>query len=238
MGEAVRGVGRDQVIPVGLCETFAGIGGARRAFDILGCTPAFHIAFETNEEATRVSRCQYPDAFHLGDVKEATRESVAEALRDVPDVRIVFHTSGPPCQDVTGLSAKRKGFSGERSRLADYIPSIDDMLQSSFPGVDNCSLCERVASFDAEDQKNYNKLNRSKPYLICPSQMYAVRRPHLYWINWKIHSQPGVKASKESRWTKLTLTATRKMPMRRWIPKGWRCHVKSPLFPTFVRAIK
>ena len=133
LGEAVRGVGRGRVIPVGLCETFAGIAGARRAFDILGCTPAFHISLETSEEAIRVSRCQYPGALHLGDVKDATRETMAEALRDAPDVDLVFHTSAPPCQDVTGLSAQRTGFSGERSRLADYIPSINDMLQSSFP---------------------------------------------------------------------------------------------------------
>ena len=148
------------------------------------------------------------------------------------------HTSGLPCQHVTDLLAQCKGFSGERSRLADYIPFINDMLQSLFPEAEICSLCEMLASLDEAVQKQYDKFNQSKPFWICPSQMYAVRRLRRYWINWKFHSQQGIKVSSHSRWTELTLTATRKMATRRWIPKGWRCHVKSPLFPTFFRAIE
>ncbi|CAK0822106.1 unnamed protein product, partial [Prorocentrum cordatum] len=52
---------------------FDGIGGGRRAFEILGLVPVVHLSFEVDPQAVRVARCCYPGTQHLGDVPEADR---------------------------------------------------------------------------------------------------------------------------------------------------------------------
>jgi len=47
--------------------------GARRGLSLLGVTPALHLISEVNEEASRVSAANYPDAVQLGDVTRVPR---------------------------------------------------------------------------------------------------------------------------------------------------------------------
>ena len=49
-----RGTGEGRVATLGLVESFGGIGGARRALEILGVTPGLHLHFEIDEKAKRV----------------------------------------------------------------------------------------------------------------------------------------------------------------------------------------
>ena len=49
-----RGTGEGRVATLGLVESFGGIGGARRALEILGVTPGLHLHLETDEKAKRV----------------------------------------------------------------------------------------------------------------------------------------------------------------------------------------
>ena len=138
--------------PVGLVELFGGIGGGRRALEILGITPEFHVQFETNDEANRVVQTQYPDARCLGSVDNSSIMTFEMLSRSFVQTKYIVITAGPPCQDVSGLNAKRKGFSGDRFSLATFVPRIHVMLRDAFPGVVLITLMEMVASLSPQDQ--------------------------------------------------------------------------------------
>ena len=49
-----------------LFSCYDGIGGARRAIELLGLSPAAYWTLETDTTARRITRCQWPSAVELG----------------------------------------------------------------------------------------------------------------------------------------------------------------------------
>ena len=64
-----------------LIESFGGIGGARRALELLGITPAAHISIECNPEAVRVTKAAYPGVVHFEDIRMVTASKMREVTR-------------------------------------------------------------------------------------------------------------------------------------------------------------
>jgi len=223
----------------GLCavETFAGIGGMRRALEILGVVPALYLHAEVDEGANRVVQSNYPDQVALGDVTRLSEVQLRGIVRMHPEVTHVLHGYGPPCQNVTGLNATGAGVTGEKSRLVDEIPRIQALLRRVFPDCEHGDLCEMVASLARSDQDHYDDLNGRLPVKICPSSFGWGRRPRLWWPSWSLAIGDDVKVEETDRWTNLKLVAKR-MPMRRWLTAGWKLHAPDATFPTFVRAQK
>jgi len=235
LGTAARGVGPGRVVPVLLVESFSGISGGRRALEILGITPAKHIHFETDEAANRVVMAGYPDAVGLGDVTLATAESIREATKDVLGLEFVIHISGPPCQNVSGLNACGGGVKGKKSKLVFELIRLRKVLRDVFPNARHADLCEMVASLSSEDQGFYNKINGGLPVKICPGGFGWVKRPRLYWPSWSLGGGAGVTVKEEERWTSVKLAGAR-MPLTRWLPRGYKQKVPNSTFCTFVRS--
>ena len=80
-----------------LHESYAGIGGARRAFEILGCVPVLYFASELKQSAVRVLQVQWPDVILVGDALEITAETFRAHGSKAPEARLVVHTAGSPC---------------------------------------------------------------------------------------------------------------------------------------------
>ena len=238
LGCAIRTTGAMRTLPVGLVELFGGIGGGRRALEILGITPEFHVHFETNEEANRVVQTQYPDARCLGSIDNATFQMFDTLARSFVQTKYIIVTAGPPCQDVSGLNAGRAGFSGSRSSLAMYVPRIHAHLRDAFPNVVLITLMEMVASLTEKDQRSYDTLNGGKPYRICSSDITYVNRPRLYWTNFELMNSGDYDVQSTGRFHKVKLRSRRKPPISHWMPKGWSLTSATPRFPTFVRAIR
>eukprot|EP00973_Karenia_brevis_P019716 2703429-Karenia_brevis.AAC.1 len=53
-----------------LVSPFDGIGGARRALEILGLKPALHLSFETDPEYVEIVEREWRDVHTLGDVAD------------------------------------------------------------------------------------------------------------------------------------------------------------------------
>jgi len=216
-------------------ETFGGISGGRRSLEICGVTPAVHLHYEVEETAIRVAECNYPDAKQMGDVQEITASSLLAATRDGPEISHVFHYTGPPCQNVTGLNPSGGGVGGSKSKLVMLLPAIRAAIKKAFPKARHADLCEMVASLMRQDQRVYDKVNGSTPFRICPSKHNYVRRPRLFWITWAL---PGVTLGDDDddhgRWITVPMRGQR-MPLRRWLKRGCRTVEDSPTFPTFVR---
>ncbi len=221
----------------GLClmESFGGMSGARRALEILGVTPALHLHWDTDEGAVRVAKTNYPDMVSLGDVTKCTEASLRSIVRNAPHITHVLHCTGPPCQQVSGLNPTGAGVKGKRSGLMTWVPVLRTVFRRAFPDCKHGDLCEMVASLTADNQKHYDKMNQGRPVRICPSDFSWVRRPRLYWISWPLQQQHNVEVVQTARWTSLRLKAKR-MPLSRWVKRGWKCFADYPTLPTFVRA--
>jgi len=234
LSSACRQTGGNTDSRLAVLETFGGISGLRRAVEILGVTPAAHLSWETCEAACRVAKQNYPDVQHMGDVKDITTEQIVEALRPCTGIDFVLHASGPPCQDVSGLSAGRKGVSGERSGLMALLPLVRQQIRAATPRAEHGDLMEMVASLSQSDQLAYDEINQSVPVRLCPSSHWPVRRPRLYWITWALSPAEDVSVEETERWTAVQLCHP-VLSRASWLPRGWWCHDASPLFPTLTR---
>ena len=108
-------------MPSILVESFAGIGGARRALQLLGVTPALHIHIESDPAANKVVAAMFPDAICLGDITEVTTDMLRESARGTTVARYVLHSSGTPCQNVSGLNACKVVVHGSKSKLVGLL---------------------------------------------------------------------------------------------------------------------
>jgi len=68
-----------------LVAPFDGIGGARRAIEILGLIPALYIGIDHDEACHVVIEGAWPEAVLLKNVNDITEAVLADLLRDVPD---------------------------------------------------------------------------------------------------------------------------------------------------------
>ncbi len=93
---------------VGLMESFRGISGGRRAFEVLGVKPCLHMASEIDEAAIRVSQSAYPQCRHLRDIKEITVDMLAKEGESHMHLTDIFHFAGSPCQGFQVLTPQEK----------------------------------------------------------------------------------------------------------------------------------
>ncbi len=152
-----------------LIELFGGIGGGRRALELLQLEVAGHMSVEMNPEAQRVVIRARPAVAHYEDVKHFGKAQLMEARRKLMRIEVIVFTNGAPCQDVSGLNATRKGISGSRSRLIEEVPRVVKEAKLAFPEAEILALGENVASMLAKDEEEYNALLGTKAIEFCPS---------------------------------------------------------------------
>ncbi|CAK0795565.1 unnamed protein product [Prorocentrum cordatum] len=226
-----------------LVTVFDGIGGGRRAFDILGLVPAVHLSFEVDPTAVRVARRSYPSTQHLGDVTEADPAALAALLRARGRVSRVLVVGGFPCQVFAGLNVARQGLDDPRAGLVDHMVRIVDGLRTAMPEASIDFLGENVASMPECRVLRLNQLFGRIPLEIEAGDVGWVRRPRLYWASWDLlpsfEAEPVVVRAKTQdvrRACKVALKAERP-PLEEWLPPGAVCPgpaAGEPL-PTFVR---
>ncbi|CAK0886883.1 unnamed protein product, partial [Prorocentrum cordatum] len=226
-----------------LVTVFDGIGGGRRAFEILGLVPAVHLSFEVDPTAVRVARRSYPSTQHLGDVTEADPVALAALMRARGRVSRVLVVGGFPCQVFAGLNVARQGLDDPRAGLVDHMVRIVDGLRTAMPEASIDFLGDNVASMPECDVLRLNQLFGRIPLEIEAGDVGWVRRPRLYWASWDLlpsfEAEPVVVRAKTQdvrRACKVALKAERP-PLEEWLPPGAACPgpaAGEPL-PTFVR---
>ena len=113
-----------------LLSLFDGIGGQRRAMDLLGVAPALYISVECSDPATRVVRRAWPDAIHIKDVKEINAQSFYDWRAKRPRVKRLIISAGFPCQGMSGLNSAAKGLEDPRSGLFWEILRIQELARN------------------------------------------------------------------------------------------------------------
>eukprot|EP00435_Cladocopium_sp_Y103_P035832 s933_g9.t1 len=157
-----------QVLTVGL---FDGIGALRVASDVLRLPSAGHISVECNQHANRVVESWFPGVHLVSTVQEVTEEEVMSWACQYRAVGVVLLGAGPPCQDVSGLNADRKGSQvGLRSRLYKEVPRVRRLLQRCFPWAQVHTFMESVASMDASDRAAMSEeIGLPGARVVCPT---------------------------------------------------------------------
>ena len=77
-----------------LVDLLAGIGGFRRAWDLLGIPVAGHLFSECKPEACRVIQAAWPDALSLGVMKNIHMKQVKQLRQKFSRVKYVFVGAG------------------------------------------------------------------------------------------------------------------------------------------------
>ena len=86
---------------------FDGISCARIALDNLDINIEKYYASEIDKHAINVSKSNYPDIIHLGDIKDVK-------AKDLPKIDLLI--GGSPCQDLSNAQ-KGLGLKGSKSSL-------------------------------------------------------------------------------------------------------------------------
>ena len=179
---------------VGLWESFAGIGGARRAFELLGIHPAFYVAVEQNPTACRVLAAQWPDVVIMPDVTAVTQRDTDRVAAGAPTVSLVVHAAGSPCPGLCAWNPFRHGRQEAPSEeLYLEVRRTSKLLEVAFPGAAVEELEENVGSMMNETRNGMSMHAGYEPLEIQLSDLVEQRRRRYYWCSWKVRARPGVE---------------------------------------------
>ena len=237
LGEGERSRQQGHSDGIMLVESFGGIGGARRALELLGVTPAVHVCIEMDEAARRVSAAAFPGVQHFEDIRKVTRKELLGCAEKESHITDVIHWGGFPCQGLSGLNAGRTGMEDQRSQLVYEMNRIDSELAHAFPLAAVHSGAENVASMNKSDRQAITKIRYDcPPVMCCPGPLSWCRRKRLYWLTWPVDATADAQLKVEEDHARLTFKCQR-MPASRWLPRGHRLLDSGAQFCTFVRAL-
>ena len=162
-----------------ILSLFDGISCAYVALLRAGITPTFYMASETDKYAIQISKKNFPDIIHVGDV----RDVVGIPPSDGYDLLI----GGSPCQDLSIAKHNRKVLQGEKSSLFwEYVR----ILKSANPKY---FILENVASISQEAKQEITEALGVEPIMIDAALVSAQQRKRLFWTNIPSVEQPADK---------------------------------------------
>ena len=150
---------------------FDGISCGRVALERAGIPVEVYEAYEIEPSAIQISRNNYPDIIHRGDVTTAD-------FRQYEGFDLLI--GGSPCQDLSNYKYDRgdvKGLEGEKSRLFyHYVRALRECKPKYF-------LLENVASMESKWVDVISKELGVKPVMLNSARVCAAERKRLYWTN-------------------------------------------------------
>lgn len=147
---------------------FDGCSGAMLALKKAKIPVSEYHAFEIDKYAIKVSKSNFPEIKHYGDVRKAS------TMFKEGDFDLLI--GGSPCQDLS-IAGKRKGLEGERSGLfREYVKCLEAYKPKYF-------LFENVASMSTKNKAIISKALMVKPIMINSALVTAQNRKRLYWTN-------------------------------------------------------
>ena len=155
---------------------FDGMSCGRIALERMGITPSAYYASEIDKYAIQVSRANYPDTIHVGDVTEL-KES------DLPKIDLLF--GGSPCQGFS-FAGGQLAFDDPRSRLFFEYVRLLRALQPRYFLLENVNMKQIYQDVISEHLG-------VKPIRLNSNLVSAQNRDRLYWTNIPVRSIPENK---------------------------------------------
>lgn len=160
-----------------ILSLFDGISCARVALERAGISVEAYYASEIDEYAIHISKKNYPEIVHIGDVRNIGNNEKSEKVLVSPNCKIDLLIGGSPCQDLSIAKKNRKGLEGERSGLFwEYVRILNEVKPKYF-------ILENVASMPKEAKEIITKTLGVEPIMINASLVSAQNRKRLFWTN-------------------------------------------------------
>ncbi len=158
---------------------FDGMSCCRIALDRVGVTVDSYYASEIKKSAIKVTKHNYPDTIHIGDVtKVSFKDGILYTENGNYEVgHIDLLAGGSPCQDLSSMNKKQVGLSGEKSTLFwEYARILKEVNPTYF-------LLENVGSMPYSDAMEITKEMGVDGIRINSSLVSAQLRDRIYWTN-------------------------------------------------------
>ena len=153
---------------------FDGISCGMIALDKLGINVNNYFASEIDENAIKISKANYPNIKHIGDVTKITKDNI----KNMPKIDLIL--GGSPCQ---GFSNNGNGlnFNDSRSKLFfDFVNILNWVREVNNKNVK--FLLENV-KMKKEWEDIITQYVKVRPIEINSKLLTAQNRPRLYWSN-------------------------------------------------------
>lgn len=147
---------------------FDGISCGMVALERAGVPVEKYVAYEIDEDAIKISKKNYPQIEHCGDVTKAdfTQYKGFDLLM-----------GGSPCQSLSIVQSKtRKNLDGKSKLFFEFVRALEEAKPKYF-------LFENVASMNAESKQVISECLGREPILIDSNCFSAQDRPRYYWTN-------------------------------------------------------
>lgn len=155
---------------------FDGISCGRVALARAGISVDSYHAYEISDPAIYISRKNWPDIVHKGDV------TVAD-FKQYGGVGLLM--GGSPCQSLSIVQSKtRQHLDGKSKLFFEFVRSLEEAKPKWF-------LFENVASMNAESKAVISELLGCEPVFIDSGDFCAQERPRLYWTNIPLGEAPA-----------------------------------------------
>lgn len=163
---------------------FDGISCGRVALERAGIPVEEYHAFEIDKYAIQVSKKNYPDIVHHGDV-------CANDFSEFKGFDLLI--GGSPCQSLSITQSKtRTSLNGKSKLFFEYVRALEAVTPKYF-------LFENVASMNEDSKQTITKLLGVEPILIDSSIFSAQSRPRLYWTNIHIFEEKLSEISRKNK---------------------------------------
>ena len=147
---------------------FDGISCGMVALERAGIPVEKYIAYEIEPNAIKISKKNYPQIEHCGDVTKSdfTKYQGFDLL-----------IGGSPCQSLSIVQSKtRKHLDGKSKLFFEFVRAREEMQPKWF-------LFENVASMNEESKQAISYCLGCEPIFIDSGDFSAQERPRLYWTN-------------------------------------------------------
>lgn len=164
---------------------FDGISVGRLALDRVGITIDNYYASEIEKDSISVTKENYADTIHVGDVSKLDEKF----LSSLPRIDLLI--GGSPCQGISRAKSDRQNLNDPRSKLFfEYIRIKDWLMKNNNPKLK--LLLENVKP-NKETLEIMNEKMRIEPIEINSVLVSAQRRIRLYWTNIVVNGMPKDK---------------------------------------------
>lgn len=151
-----------------ILSLFDGISCGMAALERSGIQVDEYVAYEIDKSAIQISKKNWPDIRHEGDVTKAD-------FTQYQDFDLLI--GGSPCQSLSIIQAhKRQNLNGKSKLFFEYVRAMQEMKPKFF-------LFENVASMNEESKNVISELLGCQPIFINSNCFTAQDRPRLYWTN-------------------------------------------------------
>ena len=170
-----------------------GIGGAFRAYDLLGVQPLGLISYDTHGPSNRVVSRRWPHAKIEKDLRNITEAEVRKWMYDFPHVEEIHIWGGFPCVDLSAVKHMRKNLRGSQSSLLFEMIRVISLVRQVFGfRMKVIFFVENVASMDRSACREISGLLGVKPYRVQSSDSVPISRPRYCWTNSSVDGLEGI----------------------------------------------